>query len=211
MSLFPAVTAVFLETIIARLTPWFLHAACGSLQAAREAALSMLASYDVRTEEEIRLAAEIASFGFDALDALGRSMDPDLPLNAVLRLRGSASSLHRSAHQCQRALDRLREQRGTTEAMPAQPVATAEPAANAEPAPRQAVDASEPSPSAAPSRPEVALSRQQRRAMQRAAEKARRQQAEQARRTLRASRTAAARDAGVGPSVPPATGQTLAA
>jgi hypothetical protein len=162
MSLFPNVTRVFLDTIVMRLVPWFLTVADGSLEAARQAALSLLASYNVETEEEIRLAAEITSFGFSALAALSSSLDPDLPLNAVIRLRGSANALHRSAHQCQRTLDKLRKERRMAIAETADQTATTE----TPPQPRR----------------EIPLSRQQRRAIERTVEKKRRSQAEQTRR-----------------------------
>jgi hypothetical protein len=164
MSLFPNVTRVFLDTIIMRLVPWFLTVADGSLEAARQAALSLLASYNVETEEEIRLAAEITSFSFSALAALSSSLDPDLPINAVIRLRGSANALHRSAHQCQRTLDKLRKERRIA-------------VASADTINQTATTETPPQP-----RPEIQLSRQQRRAMDRTLEKTRRSQAEQTRR-----------------------------
>jgi hypothetical protein len=160
---FPNVTSVFLDTILMRLVPWFLTAAEGCIETARHAALSTLASYNVETDEEIRLAAEIASFGLSALTALSSSFDPDLSLNAILRLRGSANSLHRSAHQCQRTLDKLRKERLARADAP-QPDQTATP----DEAPRPQ------------SRPTIPLSRQQRRAMERAVEKAKRSQMRQA-------------------------------
>ncbi len=176
MSLFPHVTRVFLDKVIGLLVPLFLTTAGEDMEAAREAAESTLASYDVETEEEIRLAAEITSLGFGVLDALAKAMDPNLPLNAVLRLRGSANALHRSAHQCQRALDKLRKQRD----MPASQTQVPEPTAEvAEIAP---TDPAEP-------QIQLILSRQQRRALQRASEKAQRRHAEQARRdAMRAMR-----------------------
>jgi hypothetical protein len=102
---FSHVTSVCLDKITDLLVPLFLPGTVGHLAAARHTARTMLASYDVESEDEIRLAAEIASFGFGALEALSKSMAPELSQNAVLRLRGCA--LHRSGHQCQRALDRL--------------------------------------------------------------------------------------------------------
>jgi hypothetical protein len=165
MSPFPNVTSVFLDTILIRLVPWFLTAAEGCVETARQAALSMLASYNVETEEEIRLAAEIASFGLSALTALSSSFDPDLSLHAILRLRGSANSLHRSAHQCQRTLDKLRKERHARSEAPLPEQTTTQ-----DEAPR------------AQSRPVISLSRQQRRAMERAVEKAKRTQMRQAQR-----------------------------
>jgi hypothetical protein len=195
MSLFPNITPIFLDYIIGLLAPLFRTAAGGDLEAARHTAKCLLASYDVETEDEIRLVAEIASFSFGALDALGKSMDPDLSLNAILRLRGSANAQHRSAHQCERSLDKLRKERRTA-------VATTE---TAPPAPEPPADraVAEQAPHASPPQPhpEVTVSRQQRRAMQRAIEKAQRKQAEQARRdAMQAMRTDAKPAVGPHPS-----------
>lgn len=184
MCLFPNVTPLFLDSIFSLLVPLFLTRAGDDDAAARHAAACMLASYDVQTEAEIRLAAEIAIFGFTAMDTLRASMDPNLSITAVLRLRGCANGQHRSAHQCQQALDKLRKQRHTTPQ--AQPCDT-------EPLSQDIADAPLPS-SPTPVQPPiaVAMSRQQRRAMQRASEKAQRQQAEQARRdAMRAARVKA--------------------
>lgn len=181
MSLYANVTPIFLDTVIGLLVPLFLTTAGGNEDAAREAAESMLASYDVETEEEIRLAAEITNFGFGALEALSKSMDPNLPLNAVLRLRGSANALHRSGHQCQRALDKLRKERNRPKAEAAtveQPAA----AVDVPPIPAQPISTQP--------QPQIILSRQQRRALQRAVDKAERRRAEQARRdAMRAARS----------------------
>jgi hypothetical protein len=204
LSLFPTITAIFLDTIIAPLVPWFLTAANGDMKAARHTVISMLASYNVATEEELRLAAEIVSFSFGTLAALSKSMEPDLPLNAVLRLRGSANASQRSKHQCQRVLDRLRKERRMALAAPKQQPeaphlppdqaatiqATAQASGPVQPAPTQP-------------HPEFNLSRQQRRAVERAVEKAHRKQAEQSRRdTMRAMRAV---------STPPATPAMTAA
>jgi hypothetical protein len=86
----------------------------------------MLAAHDLETEEELRLTGEIISFGFHALEALSQATEPDLSLNQVLRLRGSAVSLSRESHKSQRKLDQLQRVRRT--GIPAQP-AEAQPAA----------------------------------------------------------------------------------
>jgi hypothetical protein len=182
MSLFPNISLVFLETIIGPMVPWFLAAAGGDRELARHTVLTMLASYNVHTEQEIRLAAEITIFSCGTLAALGKSADPDLPLNVVLRLRGSANALQRSKHQCQFVLDRLRKERMAVPASQSEPPAPEPPA-------QQPVTAEVPRP-ALPV-PAFALSRQQRRALERAMEKRQRQQAEQVRRdTMRAMRAA---------------------
>jgi len=194
MSLFPNISAIFLDTIVSGLIPWLLTAAGGDASAAREATLLLLASYDVETEEELRLAAEITSYGLSALDALSRSVNPDLSLGAVLRLRGSANTAQRSKNQCQRVLDRLRKERRLDVA----------PAETQPPAEQVATDAP------VPTGPEFHLSRQQRRAVERAVVKTQRKLAEKERlKSMRNTR------AGTAPAVPvsarEAQNQSLAA
>jgi hypothetical protein len=172
----PAITAVILDKILAFLAPLFLDVAAGDTEAAKQAAHSLLASYNPRTNQELRHAALIIAFGFGALDALSRSDDGELTLNQVLRLRGNANALHRASLQNEQALDALRAQSpdeaATDDALPA----------SLEP-----VDLARFARTAAP------LSRQQRRAQQRQIERARERQQEQARLAHRAARIAAAR------------------
>jgi hypothetical protein len=94
-----------LETVVIRLSALFLAGAAGDMTAARQAAAQMLSAYHPETEDELRLAANIISFSFQALEALGQAATPDMPL--TLRLRGSAVSLSRESHKAQRRLDKL--------------------------------------------------------------------------------------------------------
>jgi hypothetical protein len=112
MSALSAFNQAILNTILARLALLFLTAA-GDPEQARQAAADALAGYDAQTEEELRLAAEIISFGFHALEALAQATEPDHSANRVLRLRGSAVSLSREAHKSQRKLDQLQRIRRT--------------------------------------------------------------------------------------------------
>jgi len=105
------ITTPVLDKMIAFLAPLFLDTMDASLATARHAAARMLASYDARTDQELRLAAEIIAFGFGALDALRRAANPDLSTKEVLRLRGNANSLNRAGQQNQRLLDRLHRRR----------------------------------------------------------------------------------------------------
>ena len=175
MSPSPVVTPAILDKFIGLLVPLFLAGVDGDMTTARHAAARMLAAYNTQTEAELSLAAEIVCFSFGALEALSNAMSPDLTPNAVLRLRGSANALHRSAHQCQRTLDRLRKERSRP--------ATAEIAATPLPEPPLTAEALNISDYAQTSvqNPMLGLSRQQRRAAQRKTEKMQRQQAEQAR------------------------------
>jgi hypothetical protein len=186
MPVFPNITPLFLDYIIGLLVPLFRTAAGGDEAAACHTAKCLLASYDVETEDEMRLAAAIASFSFGALDALSKSMDPDLSLNAMLRLRGSANAQHRSAHQCERRLDKLRKERRSLTTGIETELPAPEPPTNQTCVP----SASQPGP--VQPRTEITVSRQQRRAIERTVAKAQRHQTEQTRRdAMRAMRTTA--------------------
>ena len=65
----------------------------------------------LRGEDELRLAANIVSFSFQALEALSQAATPDMPLTRTLRLRGGAVSLSRESHKAQRRLDKLQTAR----------------------------------------------------------------------------------------------------
>ena len=120
MSLPASIASAILDTILGRLAPLLLSGAAGDLAAARYAASRMLAAYDVQTEEEFRVAAEIISFGLHALEALSQSASPDLTLNQILRLRTSAVSLSRESHKWQRLLDKLQRARRAGAPQPAE-------------------------------------------------------------------------------------------
>src|ERR1700687_1457880 len=87
MSFATTLLPAILDTVLGRLAILFLSGANGDLTAARQAAAQMLVSYPPETEDELRLAAEIISFSFHALEALSQAATPDMPLNKVLRLR----------------------------------------------------------------------------------------------------------------------------
>lgn len=67
-----AFTAAVLDRILALLAPLFLSAVGGDAAAARDAANALLASYEPRTNRELRFAALAIAFSFGALDALSR-------------------------------------------------------------------------------------------------------------------------------------------
>jgi hypothetical protein len=128
MSRAVAVTPAILDTILGRLALLFLSGAGGDLPTARHAASRMLAAYHAETPDELRLAAEIISFGLHALEALGQAAAEDLALSKVLRLRGSAVSLSRESHKAQRKLDQLQRDRDADVTEPAEAAIQAEPA-----------------------------------------------------------------------------------
>lgn len=187
MSFFPTIAPAFLEEMVAHLLHLFIRGAGGNEAAARYAVLSTLAAYDPEDEQELRLAAEIISFGFATLEGLAKAMDPDLPLNAVLRLRGNANAAHRSGHQCQRTLDKLQKERRMAAGLAAARSPAPERPANPTDTP-EAINAGHPGSTPPALRPD--LSRQQRRELERKASKAQRKQAERARLDAKmASRT----------------------
>jgi hypothetical protein len=103
--------AAILETILTGLATLFLAGAGGDPAAARHAALHMLGAYHPETEDELRLAAKIVCFSFQALAALGQAAAPDLPLTRILRLRSGAVSLSRESAKAERRLGQLQKAR----------------------------------------------------------------------------------------------------
>ena len=238
MSAFAAIDPVFLEMIVTRLLPWFLTVAGNNTEAARTTALGLLADYNPETEDELTLAAEVAVFSLNGIDAAARSMAPDLTFSAMLRLHRSAIAHSRAAHKGRLALAKLRKERLAAKATPEPKRRLADTPAPVAAGSHATIPASAPAPAAAPSyvpnaapangtaqfppsmtsttptrpplahppttaaasRPSPVVTRQQRRAMERATEKARRQQAEQTRReTLRAMRSGASQTAPAAP------------
>jgi hypothetical protein len=126
----PGIAPAVMDTVVAHLALLFRTGTAGGETAERDAARATLAAYAAETEEELRLAAGIISFGFHALEALSQAAAPDLSLNRVLRLRGSAVSLSRESHKAQRKLDQLqRARRAAAESQPAEaPPAESQPA-----------------------------------------------------------------------------------
>jgi hypothetical protein len=106
------------ETILTGLIPLFLIAAGNNQAAARHAAAHMLSAYRPETNDELRLAANIVAFSFQALEALGQAAAPDLPVTRVLRLRSSAVALSRESAKAERRLAQLQKARQQPEAQP---------------------------------------------------------------------------------------------
>lgn len=126
MSLPTTVPVALLETILNHIAALFLTGANGDIVAARQAASQMLNAYHPQTEDELRLAAKIIGFSFQALEALAQAAAPDMPLTRILRLRGGAVSLSRESAKAERHLAQLHKARQQgipleTYAEPAQP------------------------------------------------------------------------------------------
>jgi hypothetical protein len=118
MPLLTTLPAAILETILVRLAALFLIGAGNDIAAARQAAAEMLNAYNPETPEELRLAANIIGFSFQALEALAQAAGPDLPITRILRLRGSAVSLNRESAKAERRLAQL--QKARQQAIPAE-------------------------------------------------------------------------------------------
>ncbi len=196
-----SITAALLDRIIGLLAPLFLAATAGDVATARDAARGMLASYNSRNDEELRLHALVIAFGFGALDALAQASGPGLSLNQVMRLRSNATALSRAGHQNQAVLDRRRKQSAAEPAPEPEPAQTGLPdslhtadlvafarqgkrAPLASPPDESALLQQAPLDQPRPPSPSAAapLTRQQRRAAEREAEKRQRRLDHQARK-----------------------------
>ena len=100
----PTTTNVLIDLISSFLVPMFLLASNGDIELARLAALRTMNAYRVRHQADIVTVAQIVAFGLAALGSLSLSMEDDIPLSMVLRLRGNANACNRSAEQNRRAL-----------------------------------------------------------------------------------------------------------
>jgi hypothetical protein len=97
-----------LEAIVCFLTPLLVGGCSGDAGRARLGAIDTVAAYQARNRSELVKIGQIIGFGLMAMDNLRLSMTPDLPLSMVLRLRGGANALNRSAQQNTRALEKGR-------------------------------------------------------------------------------------------------------
>jgi hypothetical protein len=95
---------IFLDLIVALLTPMFLAATGGNIPHARAAAIQAVNAYRAETHGDLLTVAQIIAFGLAALGSLSLAMADDLPIALTLRLRGNAVSANRAAEQCRRAL-----------------------------------------------------------------------------------------------------------
>src|SRR3954452_25049666 len=97
MSLNPfVIPRTIVNAMLDMLIPLLMTGAGGDLGEARQAALEMIAEYGPETREEYRLAAEIISFGLQALGMLRDAAMPGVPNGAKLKLLNTACSLRRN-------------------------------------------------------------------------------------------------------------------
>jgi hypothetical protein len=95
---------IFLDLIVAFLTPMFLAVTGGNIAHARAAAIQTVNAYRADNQIDLLTVAQIIAFGIAALGSLSLAMADDLPIALILRLRGNAISANRAAEQCRRAL-----------------------------------------------------------------------------------------------------------
>jgi hypothetical protein len=93
-----------MNLIVTFLAPIFLGVTNGDLNLARMAAIETVNAYTVRNQSDLVAVAQIVASGLAALSSLCLSMGEDLSLSMILRLRGNAVALNRSAEQNRRVL-----------------------------------------------------------------------------------------------------------
>jgi len=96
------------EQVVSALVPFFLNEASDNHRDARAAAWHMVMSYNPVSGKQIQLSAQIVAFCFAALDCLRCSMERDMPVRVLLRLRGSAVALNRLGNKCHKILEAQR-------------------------------------------------------------------------------------------------------
>jgi hypothetical protein len=95
---------ILMNLIVALLAPMFISVTAGDVRLAQMAAIETIDAYSARNRADLIAIAQIIACGLAALGSLSLSMDDEISLNMVLRLRGNAVSLSRSAEQNRRAL-----------------------------------------------------------------------------------------------------------
>jgi hypothetical protein len=93
---------ILMNFIIIVLAPMLLTAAGADIAFARMAVVETIRAYQPRNQADLIAVAQIVACGLAALGSLSLSMADDLPLSMVLRLRGNANALNRSAEQNRR-------------------------------------------------------------------------------------------------------------
>jgi hypothetical protein len=94
---------ILMNLIIVLLAPMFLGPSGGDIAYARLAAKETVNAYCARNQADLIAVAQIVAFGLAALGSLSLSLADDIPLSMILRLRGNAVALNRSAEQNRRA------------------------------------------------------------------------------------------------------------
>jgi hypothetical protein len=94
--------------LVTLLAPMFFAVTEGDLGKARIAAFETIVSYRAETHASLFCVAKIIAFGLATLGSLSLSMDDDLPIALILKLRSNANALDRSSDRNERALQGAR-------------------------------------------------------------------------------------------------------
>jgi hypothetical protein len=100
----PHPSNTLMNLIVTFIAPIFLGVTNGDLTLARMAAIETVNAYTVRNQSDLVAVAQIIASGLAALSSLCLSMGDDISLSMLLRLRGNAVALNRSAEQNRRVL-----------------------------------------------------------------------------------------------------------
>jgi hypothetical protein len=96
---------ILIHVVVILLAPMFITAADGNIGLARRAALETINAYRVRNHASLMTVAKVIGFGLATLGSLSLSMTDDLSIPLILRLRGNANALDRSADRNERKLE----------------------------------------------------------------------------------------------------------
>ena len=95
---------ILLNLIASVLAPIFLGVTGGDVTLARMAAIETVNAYRANNCADLISVAQIVAYGLAALSSLSLSFGDELSLSMILRLRGNANALNRSAEQNRRAI-----------------------------------------------------------------------------------------------------------
>src|ERR1700678_3947042 len=95
---------IVMNLIVAFLPPMFLATTGGALSYARAAAIETVNAYTARNPADLLLIGQSIALGLAVLSSIGLSMAENIPINLILRLRGTPVSLHRASDRCRRAV-----------------------------------------------------------------------------------------------------------
>jgi hypothetical protein len=118
---------ILLNFIVTLLTPMFLLAADGDLVFARLAAAETINAYRAETSTDLITVAKIIAFGLTTLASLCRSMEDDLTISQILRLRSNANAADRAEHRNRLTLQQSRSEQPAAPRQDPQPEPRADP------------------------------------------------------------------------------------
>ncbi|HVY13682.1 MAG TPA: hypothetical protein VHB27_00540 [Rhodopila sp.] len=111
----------FLYVILSQLAALLLQGAGGNRDEAWEAAKTLVMGHSPQTVTELRLIVRSLTLSLQAGEALAQAVQPDMPLNRVIRLRSGAVALTREATKAERGLEKLHTARAQGQPEPVQP------------------------------------------------------------------------------------------